>query len=101
MEIPTFLMDGNLLYNPKVTISEATNVSISFIDLIKKYNGVGAIDWHVRTSFPKSKKYEKWGLTYENILKYLSSDSDIWVTNFYDLHNWFLNRHKTIKNLNF
>ena len=101
MEIPTFLMDGNLLYNPKVTISEATNVSISFIDLIKKYNGVGAIDWHVRTSFPKSKKYEKWGLTYENILKYLSSDSDIWVTNLYDLHNWFLNRHKTIKNFNF
>jgi peptidoglycan/xylan/chitin deacetylase (PgdA/CDA1 family) len=79
VQIPTFLMDGNLFYR-SASVSSAFSEIIEQIGILKKYGGVGVIDWHVHTCLPMNKEYKEWGETYKRLMEYLSQDGEIWVT---------------------
>lgn len=98
MQIPTFMMDSNFLLNPEFGQDEALDQAKHYINQLKDIGGVGAIDWHVRTSYPSSQRFKKWGETYLQILEYLSQQDDIWVTNFESFYKWMEKRKKTLYN---
>ena len=95
LQIPAFCMDGGLFYHD-TTVDEAVKTVISYVSTIKKYGGVGAIDWHVRTSYPGNKEYEDWGKAYLRILDWLSADQEIWTTNAGAVENWIRNHFDTL-----
>jgi len=96
MQIPTFMMDSNFMLNPEFGQDEAFNQAKNYINQLINVGGVGAIDWHVRTSYPSSRRFKKWGETYLQILEYLSQQDQIWVTNFESFYNWMLERKKML-----
>jgi len=96
LQLPVFCMDGNLFYHP-IKVKIAVNKIIKMIKIIKKYNGLGAIDWHVRTSVACNIEYINWGRAYSKIIKYISSDSEIWVTNLIEINDWIRKREKKLK----
>ena len=100
MQIPTFMMDSNFMLNPEFSEDEALNQAKHYINEFHKIGGVGAIDWHVRTSFAKNSRFKKWGDTYLEILEYLSLQEGMWVTNFETFYNWMIKRKETLYNLN-
>ncbi len=91
IEIPTFCMDGNLFYENKSYETRKKEIN-NAISVIKEQEGIGAIDWHVRTSYPKNKEHILWGEFYVMILKTLSKDNEIYVTNFKEITKWLKNR---------
>jgi hypothetical protein len=95
MQIPMFCMDGNLF--PRFDNSQDAFLEIKrHIDVIKKYNGIGIIDWHVRTSYPKNEEYWLCGETYCKVIKYLAGDSEIWTTNLENINKYLSNRSQSI-----
>lgn len=96
VQIPTFLMDGNLFYNP-VKVSTAVEKIMKQIEIIKTCNGVGVIDWHVRTSLPLSRDFKEWGQAYVEVLHRLSSDKKIWVTRLSDIYRYIRDRWAKVK----
>lgn len=84
VQIPVFLMDGNLFYEP-ISVAFAVKEIMQQIKIIKKSRGVGVIDWHVRTSLPMNKEFECWGEAYKEVIRNLSEDKEIWVTNLSDI----------------
>jgi peptidoglycan/xylan/chitin deacetylase (PgdA/CDA1 family) len=91
LQLPNFCMDANVFgfqKEPPTTIEDV----IDFIKTIKRYEGLGVIDWHVRTSYPKGKDYRDWGEGYQRIIKYLANDRDIWTTNLADICEWTMKR---------
>lgn len=95
MQIPVFCMDGNLF--PKFDNSQDAFFEIKrYVDVIKKYNGIGIIDWHVRTSYPKNEEYWLWGETYSKVIKYLAKDSEIWTTNLKNIYNYIANKEAVL-----
>ena len=98
MQIPTFMMDSNFMLNPEFGQDEALHQAKHYINEFHKTGGVGAIDWHVRTSFAKNSRFKKWGDTYLQILEHLSQQEGMWVTNFETLYNWMVKRKETLYN---
>lgn len=96
MQIPTFMMDSNFMKNPKFGQDHALDQARHYIDEFHKIGGVGAIDWHVRTSSTNSNRFKKWGEVYIQILEYLSKHEDIWVTNFETFYQWMTKRNKEL-----
>lgn len=95
IQLPVFCMDGHLFYRP--TKFEDTLIHFkSYIDTIKQIGGLGVIDWHVRTSYPKSPKFINWGKTYLKILEYLSADREVWVTNLSEINSWLKKRRQLL-----
>ena len=90
-------MDGNFFYKDN-NVNKAVGTVKKYIDKIKKYNGVGVIDWHSETSFPQKGKYEKWAEAYLKILEYLSHDTDAWVTSPDEICRHFAERAKQSDN---
>lgn len=88
LQIPVFCMDGNFFYK-EVNVDKAVQQVKKYIEQIKKFEGVGVIDWHSETSFPQKGKYEKWAEAYLKILEYLSQDSEAWVTSPDEIYNHF------------
>jgi hypothetical protein len=76
MEIPTFLEDSHIMYYKNTTFKDVKMWIKKLIDC----NGVGCIDWHVRTSSPFSREYKEWGEMYEKIVKYLADNGEVEVT---------------------
>lgn len=95
LQIPVFCMDGSLFYHG-MSVDEAVEKVISYVSTIKKYRGVGAIDWHVRASYPGNKEYENWGKAYLRILDWLSTDKEIWTTNAGTVEEWIRNHFETL-----
>ncbi|MCX9076231.1 MAG: hypothetical protein OIN88_16545 [Candidatus Methanoperedens sp.] len=95
LQLPVFLMDGNLFYR-EIEVQDAVNKVADMIQVIKNYNGLGVIDWHVRTSYPSNKEYYKWGQAYLKIIEYLSSCKEIWVTSPGEIYNWLKDREKKL-----
>ncbi|MCG8607993.1 hypothetical protein MJD09_23780 [bacterium] len=91
LQLPVFCMDGNLFYQP-VSVDEAVRTITEYVATIRRLEGVGVIDWHVRTSYPGNKEYAHWGEAYLAVLNYLSNQSDVWVTNLADLERWWRKR---------
>jgi hypothetical protein len=93
IQIPVALMDGHIFYHD-VTPEDAIVQATSVVDMIRAAGGVGAIDWHVRTSSPDSKQFGDWGRTYADLLDYLAERDDIWVTNLGEINDWIRRREK-------
>ena len=87
-------MDTNLVDGENETkILERAELIISEL---KKANGVGSINWHVRMSYPSDKSLSKYGRIYLKILKILSNNKDIWVTSFENFLKWQKEREDLI-----
>ncbi|HET6226350.1 MAG TPA: hypothetical protein VFF27_08735 [Bacteroidia bacterium] len=95
MEIPSFCMDGHVFYKHE-DVEKGFKEITEAVSRIKKCGGLGAIDWHVRTSFPKNVKYKNWGTLYVKILNYLAQDNEIWVTSCNEVMNWFKERKEKL-----
>ncbi len=95
IEIPTFCMDGHIFYKHD-NVEKGFKEIAEAIANIKKYNGIGGMDWHVRTSFPKNKKYKNWGELYVKTLNHLASDKEIWVTSYKEVMEWLDKRKKEL-----
>jgi hypothetical protein len=95
IQIPVALMDGHLFYH-RFNEAEALERGKAVVDRIREARGVGAIDWHVRTSNPDSKVFAAWGRTYLGMLDYLSEFDDVWVTNLGEISDWTRARERRI-----
>ena len=93
IQVPVALMDGHIFYHP-VTDEEALEQAKAVVDRIRDSGGVGAIDWHVRTSSPDSRRFASWGRTYMALLDYLAEFDDTWVTSLGEINDWFRMREK-------
>lgn len=98
IQLPVFCMDGNLFYN-QTENHDAIGKLKNYVNIIKQSGGLGVVDWHVRTSFPKNSKYLKWGKAYIEFLDFLSHDDDIWVTNLGEINSWLRERSKLVSQL--
>ena len=96
MQIPTFLMDSNVLKGVVGSSQEPVARAKQWIDGLLDVGGVGALDWHVRTSFPSSKRFKIWGETYLAILDYLATKKGLWVTNFETFYQWMIERQSRV-----
>jgi hypothetical protein len=79
MQIPCLVMDGGFFYHPNQTVDGVLQQMQELLGLLKRYRGVAAIDWHVRTSYPGSDAYRLWGETYLAILEMLAADGEVAV----------------------
>jgi peptidoglycan/xylan/chitin deacetylase (PgdA/CDA1 family) len=95
LQLPVFCMDGNLFYH-NTTVERAVEEICRFIGNIKKCGGMGVIDWHERTSYPKNSEFFDWGRAYVEVIKYLASDREIWVTSLGEIASWIKEREVKI-----
>lgn len=79
-QIPTMLMDGAIFYRPGATVDDGIQTASTWVDHLAAFGGAGAIDWHVRTSYPGSRRFRVWGEAYLGILDHLAERRDIWIT---------------------
>jgi len=79
MQIPCLAMDGGFFYHPNQTVDSVLHQVQGLLEQMKRYRGVAAIDWHVRTSYPGSDAYRLWGETYLAILEMLAADAEVAV----------------------
>ena len=75
-----------------MTATTALDEIVKYLDIIVENQGVGAIDWHIRTSYPNGGEYNEWGQAYINVLEHLAERDDIWVTSAADFYEWWKNR---------
>ncbi len=87
MELPTFCMDGNLFYGSD-NVETAVGVVEALIDEIVATGGMGAIDWHVQTSFPADHEFRAWGTAYQEVIRRLAERRDVWVTDLGSIASW-------------
>jgi len=87
MELPTFCMDGNLFYGSE-DVETAVRTVEALIDRIVATGGMGAIDWHIQTSFPANHEFHAWGEAYQTIIRRLAERRDVWVTDLGSIAAW-------------
>ncbi|NQY68447.1 MAG: hypothetical protein HRT72_12110 [Flavobacteriales bacterium] len=95
IQIPPFCMDGNIFYK-NLDVESGFKDIMKAISTIKNCEGVGAIDWHVRTAIPKNKAFNNWGKLYIKILEELSKDNEIWVTSGEEIYSWMKSRKEQL-----
>jgi hypothetical protein len=91
IELPTFCMDGSLLYRSRDVDAAVATVD-GLIDEIVETGGMGAINWHSHTSYPTTSEFHAWGVTYQEILRLLASRSDVWTTSLGSIASWVSER---------
>ena len=77
LQIPSLLMDGALLYDEERGLESIEAEVERVLEMVKRYHATAAIDWHVRSSFPRAPKFERWARVYEAILRRLADEPDI------------------------
>ncbi len=77
VQIPTLLMDGNLLYDEGCGVEQALAKIDELLAGLKTYEGTAAIDWHVRTAWSGASRFARWAAVYRGLLERLAGDSDI------------------------
>ncbi|TNE54027.1 MAG: hypothetical protein EP338_09045 [Bacteroidetes bacterium] len=90
LQIPVLCMDGNMFYDEQMTVEKALQMLDEGLDVLRENQGVGSIDWHIRTSFPKGNTYRKWGECYQQLLQLIADKEDIWVATAQEVHDWWL-----------
>ena len=90
LQIPTVLMDGNLLYDPAISVEDALIAVERVLSELKRSEATAAIDWHVRTSYPGRPSFARWAAVYRGLLEMLDTDQAIEVLTPAEL---FLERH--------
>ena len=88
-------MDSCLFHN-RESVDEAFKNLKKYLKIIKSYQGIGVVDWHVRTSYPKNRAYRTWGQTYLKMLEYLAGDREIWVTSLENIYDWVKSREEKL-----
>jgi hypothetical protein len=96
LQLPPFLMDGSLFYKEDMTVEKGMEIINPYISNLLKYNGIGVVDWHVRTSFPSTNSFNSWGKFYLEFLDYLKSKQEVWVTNAKEVYDWLDKRNKQL-----
>ena len=87
LQLPTFCMDGSLFCSSGDVDSAVAAVS-DLVERIVDSGGIGAIDWHIQTSYPGNREFRAWGVAYQAILDMLAGRRDIWVTNLGTIERW-------------
>lgn len=85
LQIPCMTMDSALCDRPGRLPAEAIDEFAGLLTTLKECEGIAAIDWHVRTSLPRSRSYAAWGETYLGILEILAGDQEVAVRRAGDL----------------
>jgi hypothetical protein len=57
---------------------------------------VGSIDWHSDTASPETPGYREWGLAYEQLVRMLARDGEIWTTSLDAICDWFKTRRSRL-----
>ncbi len=70
-------MDGNLLYDDGCSVEQALSEIDDILAALKTYEGTAAIDWHVRTAWAGTPRFERWAAVYRGLLERLAGDSEI------------------------
>ena len=91
IQVPTAIMDGNLLYGSDDVDAAVAQVA-RVVDTIRAVGGVGSIDWHIQASVPRTPEYRHWGVAYQEILALLAGDPDLWVTSHREIARWSAGR---------
>lgn len=79
LQLPTVAMDAALVRGGGNAVDSALERFDALLSALKRYRGVAALDWHVRTSYPGSERYRAMGETYLRILETLAADPDVEV----------------------
>lgn len=96
MQLPAFYMDGNTFYRENATVKEAMDEASPYIESIIQQQGIGSIDWHVRTSYPSTNEFKRWGEGYLAILEHLHAQENIWVTSGQEIYAWLEQRSQKL-----
>jgi hypothetical protein len=91
LQLPTFCMDTGIIESPERWRNGVKEL-IKVTKTIKLLGGMGAVDWHVRTSLPERNEFSYLGKIYIKFLKYLSHDKDAWVTTLCEVERWIKSR---------
>ena len=94
LQLPTFCMDGNL-FGAVDNVDAAVEAVVTAINVIVSTGGMGAINWHIQTSYPGNRQFRMWGTVYQEILRWLASRTDIWVTRLGDIATWVSREHSS------
>jgi hypothetical protein len=93
MQLPVFCMDAHIfVFGLQPKHADPLDQAKECIQQIKQHQGLGVLNWHVRTSYPGSNKFHKWGKSYIELLKYLANDSEIWITSLSEINDWVRKR---------
>lgn len=79
VQVPTGLMDSMLFREPGQTVSGALDRAARFLDNLKRFEGVTAIDWHEYTSYPGSRRTSLWGRVYLELIRQIAGDPEVLV----------------------
>ena len=79
LQIPCAVMDGAYFYRPNQTVEAVLKHFDGLLQGLKRCLGAVAICWHVRTSYPASRRFELWGKAYLEILRLLAADPEVLV----------------------
>jgi hypothetical protein len=93
LQIPCVCMDGALFYDGQSADQAVARFSL-LVNELKKCQGVAAIDWHVRTSYPASDQYRHWGQGYQEMLNLLAADREVLVLSAGDVYHLFAKRNE-------
>ena len=95
LQLPVFCMDGNVFYTSS-SVEDAVAKISDVIATIKAVGGVGSIDWHSDTASPETPGYREWGLAYEQLVRMLARDGEIWTTSLDAICDWFKTRRSRL-----
>jgi hypothetical protein len=98
MELPVFCMDGNVFSRPGQTGADQADRICALAKTLKRYRGVGVVDWHSDTSNPETPGYRAWGACYFAVLRAFADDSSLWVANLGELATWIQQRQSKLEN---
>jgi hypothetical protein len=96
IQVPTAVMDGNLLYGSADVDAAVAEVG-RVVETIRSVGGVGSIDWHIQASVPRTPEYRHWGVAYQEILGLLASEPDLWVTSHREIARWSAARSAVLR----
>lgn len=77
LQIPSMAMDGAFFYNTAPDVPGTLARLEGLLATLKRYQGVAAIDWHVRTSWPGAERFAPWGEAYLGLLELIAADPEI------------------------
>ena len=78
VELPVSCMDGNLCRYP-LTLKNKMRKILALLKIVKKNQGLAVLDWHIRTSSMKKKRFREQAILYDGVLKFLRDDDSLWA----------------------
>lgn len=89
LEIPCTFMDN------WVNKSDPGKLVMNHIDMIKRFNGMAVLNWHVNRF--NNFYFNKEKTAYKIVLQKLKKDKDVWLANIEEVKDWWLRRIEIIE----